>query len=54
MSLPTDAGCSATTAPDVMDRYVALETGDSVIVYDRQNHRAWLQSDATIAVSECR
>ncbi len=31
-------------------RYAQLEVGDQLVVYDRQNHEAWVQSDATVSV----
>lgn len=31
------------------ERYAELDVGDSVVIYDRQNHRAWLQSDGAVA-----
>lgn len=39
------------TDPDD-ERYGAIETGDGdVVIYDRDNQSAWLQSDTTIDVS---
>jgi hypothetical protein len=42
-----------TTKPDIRqetdERYAALETGDGdVVIYDREEPSAWLQSDYTI------
>lgn len=36
------------------ERFAELEAGDGVIIYDRQNHRAWVQSDAPVIVTERR
>ena len=44
---------SAGVAPQD-DRFVELDAGDGVIIYDRQNHRAWLQSDEAAVVTERR
>jgi hypothetical protein len=39
------------TADD--ERYGAIETGDGdVVIYDRDNENAWLQSNTTVAVGE--
>jgi len=35
-------------------QFVELEAGAGLIIYDRQNHRAWLQSDDTVVVTERR
>jgi hypothetical protein len=29
-------------------RYAQLEVGDQLVVYDRHNHQAWVQSDAAV------
>lgn len=35
------------------ERYGAIETGDGdVVIYDRDNETAWLQSDTAVAVGE--
>jgi len=31
-------------------RYAHVETETAVVVYDRENHRAWVQSDAAVAL----
>jgi len=36
------------------ERFAELEAGDGVIIYDRQNHRAWLQSDGAVVVPDRR
>lgn len=37
------------------DRFRAFETGDgSLLVYDRTNHAAWIQSDLTVDVTATR
>jgi hypothetical protein len=39
------------TADD--ERYGAIETGDGdVVIYDRDNETAWLQSDTTVPLDE--
>ncbi len=35
-------------------RYAALSTPEAHIVYDRENHRAWLESDLSLAVDTMR
>lgn len=34
---------------DQEEQYAELDVGDSTVIYDRANHRAWLQSDGAIA-----
>jgi hypothetical protein len=37
------------TDPESDERYAALETGDGdVVIYDREEPSAWLQSDHTV------
>ena len=36
------------------ERYAALTTAEAYIVYDRENHRAWLESDLSLAVETMR
>jgi hypothetical protein len=31
-----------------MDRDAELRLADGLVIYDRTNHRAWLQSDETV------
>jgi hypothetical protein len=56
MSIHTDHDATDTTADDVAagERYAQLEAGDTLVVYDTENHRAWIQSDAAVAVVACR
>ncbi|WP_201287779.1 DUF7331 family protein [Salinirussus salinus] len=35
--------------PSADQRYAQLEVGDQVVIYDRQNHQAWVQSDAAVS-----
>jgi hypothetical protein len=35
-------------------RYGELEVAEEFVVYDRENHRAWLQSSVTVPVSDRR
>jgi hypothetical protein len=30
--------------------YAQLDVGDQLVVYDRRNHQAWVQSDASVRV----
>ena len=30
------------------DRYATLEVGEEWVIYDRENHQAWIQSDYTV------
>jgi len=32
-------------------RYADLDLDDEVVIYDRENHRAWIQSDASVEVT---
>ena len=34
------------------DRYVGRETVDGMVIYDRENLDAWIESDTTVAVTE--
>lgn len=37
------------------DRYAELVIGtDEYVIYDRENHHAWLQSDVAVSVAERR
>ena len=43
----TDAG----VVQDDVDRYAELNIGDEeFVIYDRENHQAWLQSSVTVDV----
>jgi hypothetical protein len=33
---------------DTDAQYAELELADSTVIYDRGNHRAWLQSDSAV------
>lgn len=56
MTIDTDHDATDTTAEDVAaaERYAELEAGETCIVYDTENHRAWIQSDTAVAVADCR
>ncbi|MFB6164872.1 MAG: hypothetical protein ABEJ31_06915 [Haloarculaceae archaeon] len=41
-------------ASECEPRCIALETGDGLVLYDRHNHQAWLQSADPVAVTERR
>lgn len=49
---PNDASLPPTTdPPDPPDRYAALTLTDGIVViYDQENHRAWIQSDTTLEI----
>lgn len=32
-------------------RYADLDLNDETVIYDRENHRAWIQSDASVEVT---
>ena len=37
------------------DQYAEITVGhDELVIYDRENHRAWLQSSVAVAVEERR
>jgi hypothetical protein len=36
------------------DRIAALETANTYVVYDRDDHRAWLESDLSLALGGMR
>lgn len=36
------------------DRFAELDTSEGTIIYDRANHRAWLQSDDAVTVTDRR
>jgi hypothetical protein len=50
-SPPTDPESPPTDpeSPPPDHRYAQLAVGDQVVVYDRHNHRAWVQSDAAVS-----
>ena len=35
--------------PPSAQRYAQLDVGDQLVIYDRQNHQAWVQSDAAVS-----
>lgn len=47
-----DTDQQAATSAEQDDRFAELESGDGVIIYDRQNHRAWIQSPDAELVTE--
>jgi len=36
--------------PPSSQRYAQLDVGDQLVIYDRHNHQAWVQSDAAVSV----
>jgi hypothetical protein len=45
----TDHATDATAETEQRDRYAFLEIGeDDVVIYDREEPRAWLQSDVAV------
>ena len=51
---PEDTDRQAGDVASQGDRFAQLETGTDVVIYDRQNHRAWLQSDDTVVLTDRR
>jgi len=51
---PEDTDRQAEDVASGDDRFAELETGEDVVIYDRQNHRAWLQSDDSVVVTDRR
>lgn len=51
-----DADAYVTIGPDApeMGRYASFESGEDLIVYDRENGTAWLQSDGGVELAERR
>lgn len=48
---PNDASLPPTTGPPA--RYAALTLTDGIVViYDQENHRAWIQSDTTLEIDD--
>jgi len=44
---------TATTAADEEQRYGELNIGDEeFVIYDRENHQAWLQSTVAVSTDE--
>lgn len=35
-----------------LDRYASYEEGDSVVVCDRKNAKAWIKSDASVGLEQ--
>ena len=51
----TDSTEAAATDDRPESRYAGIEIeGERLLVYDRENHRAWLQSDAAVPVADAR
>lgn len=40
--------------PMAGERFAALTTAETYIVYDRDDHRAWLESDSALALDAMR
>ena len=47
----TDAECEGAA---VGGRFVQIDAEAGVIIYDRDNHCAWVQSDAAVSVADRR
>jgi hypothetical protein len=46
-----DAGAEDRDTTD--DSYAALQVAaDAMVIYDRENHRAWVQSDLAVGIEE--
>lgn len=61
-STPSDVNADADTddyetiGPDApeMHRYARFESGEDLVVYDRENENAWIQSDGSVELTEWR
>ncbi|WP_424017833.1 DUF7331 family protein [Halorientalis pallida] len=51
---PVDDADAERDAPVAAGQFVELDAAEGVIIYDRHNHRAWLQSDGAVSVTERR
>ncbi|WP_336002139.1 DUF7331 family protein [Halorientalis halophila] len=49
-----DADTEPDAAGERAGSLVALEAADGVLIYDRHEHRAWLQSDGAVSVTDLR
>lgn len=47
-----DTDAETETATEQTQRLATLETGEGVVIYDRENHRAWIQSDSPELVTD--
>lgn len=48
-----DAAATPPEPPAIADRYAMLELGaESVVIYDRENADAWIQTDAPVGMPE--
>ncbi|WP_193767566.1 DUF7331 family protein [Halorientalis pallida] len=52
--VPVDDADAGRDAPVAAGQFVGLDAAEGVIVYDRHNHRAWLQSDGAVSVTDRR
>ena len=49
----TDDGNGGVGTEEAMDRYAELNIGDEeYVIYDRDNHQAWIQSSVAFATQE--
>ena len=48
---PIDDADAERDAPVVAAQFVELDAAEGVIISDRHNHRAWLQSDGALSVT---
>jgi hypothetical protein len=51
----TDDGDGMVAADEASDRYAELNIGDEeFVIYDRENHQAWIQSTTAVVVDDQR
>ena len=51
---PVDDADAERDAPVAAGQFVELDAAEGVIIYDRHNHCAWLQSDEAVSVTDRR
>ncbi|SEN11727.1 hypothetical protein SAMN05216388_1001405 [Halorientalis persicus] len=51
---PVDDADAERDAPVAAGQYVELDAAEGVVIYDRENHCAWLQSDGAVSVTDRR
>jgi len=39
---------------DVPDRYSSMDADEDLVIYDSENHQAWIESSVGLRLSECR
>jgi hypothetical protein len=51
---PVDDADAERDAPVAAGQFVELDAAEGVIIYDRENHSAWVQSDSAVLVTDRR